>query len=383
MIQLKKDIDCCGCTACASICSHEAITMKEDSLGFLHPHIDSSKCINCGLCEKVCQFNPTYSRFKNYDVSKVYLARIKSNNQLRKSQSGGLFYAIAIKFIQNGGIVYGAAFNDKWHVSHQRVDNSTDLEKLRMSKYVQSDMRGIMPYVKKDLSQDKTVLFSGTPCQISGLKSFIPERLHANLFCIDIVCHCVPSPKIWSDYIKYLENKRRKQLIAVQFRDKRFGWHGARESFLYNDGTLEFRRTNNTLFSKLLSIRRSCTNCPYTNLRRVGDITLGDFWGLPKNSKYEDNKGVSLVLINSEKGESVLDDIKETCIIIPGDNYDYKQSQLREPVKINPLRSQFLEDYTTKGFKYIAYRYSDCGWRYKKDRFISSIKTLLKKALIQ
>lgn len=382
MITINNKIDCCGCTACASVCSHNAITMEEDALGFLYPRVDVSKCTNCGLCEKVCQFSSSYNRFDNFDNPTIYLGRLKDDSQLQKSQSGGLFYILAKDFILNNGVVYGASFNEKWHVTHQKVTDLEGLESLRMSKYVQSDMRGVFQSIKKDLIENKHVLFSGTPCQVSGLKSYVPLRLHSNLFCIDIVCHCVPSPKIWKDYIAYLEDKNKGKIVKATFRDKRFGWHGAKESFLFEDGSIEYRRTSNTLFFKLLSIRESCTNCPYTNTKRVGDITLGDFWGLPKDSKYEkDNKGVSLILVNSEKGNALLEHISNSIILEEGERFNYKQPQLRQPVKMNPLRQEFIEDYTSRGFKYIAYKYSDCGWRYKKDICISMIKTIIKKII--
>lgn len=378
MIEIRDKSDCCGCTACASICTHNAITMEDDALGFKFPKVNNALCTNCGLCERVCQFKQSYTRFDNFDISEIFLARLKDTSQLKKSQSGGVFFAIASNVIQAGGIVYGAAFNEVWVVTHQRIDNLTDIDKLRMSKYIQSDMQGIFTSVKKDLNDNKVVLFTGTPCQISGLKSFIPIRLHSNLYCIDIVCHSVPSPKIWKDYVKYLISLRKKGIVDIKFRDKCFGWHGARESFKYDDGSVEYRRTSNTLFFKLLSIRESCTKCPYTNMKRVGDITLGDFWGLPKNSKFEDNRGVSLVLSNSEKGKKLLMKISDSCIIEPGENYKYLQPQLIEPVKMNPLRQQFLNEYISKGFKYVACKYSDIGWRYKKEKSISMIKKFLK-----
>ena len=381
MIEISDKSDCCGCTACASICAHNAITMEEDVLGFKFPKVNIVLCTGCGLCERVCQFKRSYNRFDNFDTPEIFLARLIDTDQLKKSQSGGVFFAIANKFIQNRGIVYGAAFNEMWNVTHQRVDNFTDLDKLRMSKYVQSDMQGIFTSVKKDLHDNKAVLFTGTPCQISGLKSFIPIKLHSNLYCIDIVCHSVPSPQIWKDYIKYLISLRKKGIVDIKFRDKSFGWHGARECFKYDDGSVEYRRTSNTLFFKLLSIRESCTKCPYTNLKRVGDVTLGDFWGLPKNSKYEDDRGVSLVMANSEKGVNLLNQISDCCIIEPGENYNFLQPQLIGPVTMNTLRGQFLKDYVSKGFKYIAYKYSDIGWRSKKDKYVASIKRIIKQIL--
>ena len=189
MILIDNKYNCCGCTACASICSHMAIKMNPDSLGFLYPQVNSELCVGCGLCDKVCQFYEGYKRYNNYETPMAYQFRLSHDEQLKRSQSGGAFFAIADKFIANGGVVYGAAFTKNWRVTHQKANSSHTLSALRMSKYVQSDLRGSFTQVKEDLRKGTKVLFSGTACQVAVLKSYLPNCLHDNLFCIDIICH--------------------------------------------------------------------------------------------------------------------------------------------------------------------------------------------------
>ncbi|MCM1450217.1 MAG: Coenzyme F420 hydrogenase/dehydrogenase, beta subunit C-terminal domain [Clostridiales bacterium] len=377
----KDKYNCCGCSACEAVCGHHAIEMRPDSVGFLYPEVDASKCIECGLCERVCNFTTKYPRYENFDKPLTYLTRLKDVSELKKSQSGGAFYAIASCFIENGGIVYGASFDNNWVVRHNKAESISELQNLRMSKYVQSEIRTCYKEVRQLLIEGYKVLFSGTPCQISAIKSYIPNLLHANLYCIDIVCHAVPSPKIWSEYISYLENKNKSKIIKACFRDKRFGWHGARESFLFENGHEEFRRTNNILYFSKLSVRESCSNCPFTNTSRIGDITVGDFWGLPKDSKFEDNLGTSLVYVNSDKGVKLLETIKDSVIVEPKTLNESIQPQLISPIKLNNKRKQFLHDYISGGFIKVAKKYSDVGYRYKVNRTISLLKNLIKTAI--
>lgn len=377
MINIIDKSTCCGCTACASICSHNAIEMVPDSLGFLYPKVDNSSCVDCGLCNAVCQFNNTYKRFANYDKPLAYQFRLKDEYQLQKSQSGGAFYAIASYFISIGGVVYGAAFTDSWKVAHARATSLIELEKLRMSKYVQSNLQGVFCRIKEDLRNRLPVLFSGTACQVAGLKSYIPKRLHENLMCMDIICHGVPSPKIWEDYIAYLQKTRNAKIVKACFRDKRFGWHGAKESFLYDNGKEEFRATSNCLYFTGISIRESCSRCHFTNLKRVGDITIGDQWGISKDSVYEDGKGLSVILINSLKGQQIFDSVE---LVRNAESIELKQClqpQLQQPTLMHPLHEKFIDDYKCKGFLYIAKRYSDMGWIYPIKQLIVKIKIFI------
>lgn len=378
MIDIKDKSKCCGCTACSSICAHAAISMEPDELGFLYPSVDASRCVDCGLCEIVCQFHIDYKRYDNLETPKAYSLRLKDQDQLMRSQSGGAFYAIADYVLRTGGVVYGAAFNDQWSVVHQKASNHDELERLRMTKYVQSDMRGVYRSIKKELQDNHQVLFSGTSCQVAGLKSYIPTKLHENLICIDIICHGVPSPKIWQDYLAYLEKKYKSKIVKACSRDKRFGWHGARESFTLQNGTELHRRTSNYLYFYGYTLRESCASCVFTNTKRVGDITVGDHWGLPKDSPYEkDAKGLSLLFVNSAKGDTIVKNVIDSFIYESVQLEDCLQPQLQYPSKLNPQRPDFIDDYKAHGFMYVAKRYGDMGWRYKLSKTIETIKSII------
>lgn len=381
MINVVEESTCCGCTACSSICPHHAITMKPDKLGFMYPEVSEENCVDCGLCNNVCQFHENYNCFDNYKTPLPYQFRLTSNEQLKKSQSGGAFYALAVEFMAGGGVVYGAAFSDMWTVKHIKATNINEISALRMSKYVQSDIRGVFSQIKNDLKSGVSVLFSGTACQVAGLKAYIPNQMHNKLCCIDIVCHGVPSPKIWEDYIQYLELSRKSKIVKACFRDKRFGWHGATESFLFENGKEEFRNTNNYLYFMGLTMRESCSKCYFTNFRRVGDITIGDQWGVSKDSPLEDDKGLSLILVNSEKGKTLLENISLSNMIKPISFEQCLQPQLQRPSTMNYLCNKFRKDYENRGFLYIAKKYSDIGFRYKIKKIIENIKNIIRRLL--
>lgn len=237
MINIKTPADCCGCTACASICPHDAITMKPDALGFLYPDVDDSKCIDCGLCEKVCAFNDNYDTSLNLDKPLAYGARHKDMNEIETSRSGAAFIAISDYILEQGGVVYGAGYTDHFRVVHKRATTKEERNEFKGSKYVQSDMCGVFRQVKKDLRDGLIVLFSGTPCQTSGLNSYVGKKLRENLYLVDIVCHGVPSPFVWRDYLAYLEKKQGSPIVWVNFRDKqKYGWAAHHETFKFKLG---------------------------------------------------------------------------------------------------------------------------------------------------
>lgn len=234
MITINNPADCCGCSACASICNHEAITMEPDALGFLYPKVDESKCVDCGLCEKVCSFNENYDKSLNLSEPIAYGARHKNIDEVMKSRSGAVFVAISDYILEQGGVVYGAGYTDHFRVVHKRATTKDERDEFRGSKYVQSDMNTIFRQVKQDLKSGLIVLFSGTPCQTSGLSSYVGKKLRENLFLIDIVCHGVPGPNLWRDYINYLEEKEGSEINWVNFRDKeQFGWKSHYETFKF------------------------------------------------------------------------------------------------------------------------------------------------------
>lgn len=375
MIKINNPADCCGCTACASICNHDAITMKPDALGFLYPEVDKEKCVDCGLCEKVCAFNDNYDTSLNLDKPLAYGARHKDMNEVETSRSGAAFIAISDYILEQGGVVYGAGYTDHFRVVHKRATTKEERDEFKGSKYEQSDMTGVFRQVKQDLRDGLTVLFSGTPCQTSGLNSYIGKRLRENLFLVDIVCHGVPSPYMWRDYIAYLEKKQGSPIVWVNFRDKqKYGWAAHHETFKFKMGGGKMSFTY--LFYKHIMFRKSCGNCHFTNTKRPSDITIADFWGWEKtNPNFNaDNKGCSLVLLNTEKGRKLFEAVHDRLNTMPAKLEDCLQPNMMHPSEIHPRREKFEEEYAKKGFKYVYFKYGEEGWRYKLRILLRRIK---------
>ena len=211
--------------------------MQPDALGFLYPSVDESRCVDCGLCEKVCAFNDYYDTSLNLPQPDAYAARHKDMGEVETSRSGAAFIAISDYVLENGGVVYGAGYADHFRVVHKRATTKEERDEFKGSKYVQSDLRGVFRQVRQDLKDGMTVLFSGTPCQTAGLASYIGHKLRERLYLVDIVCHGVPSPYVWRDYLAYLEKKQGSEIFWVNFRDKhKFGWKAHRETFKFVNG---------------------------------------------------------------------------------------------------------------------------------------------------
>lgn len=372
MINIKDPADCCGCTACASICSHNAITMEPDALGFLYPKVDESKCTDCGLCEKVCAFNDNYDKSLNLPKPDAYAARHKDMNEIMKSRSGAAFAAISDYILEQGGVVYGAGYKDHFRVAHKRATTKEERDEFRGSKYVQSDLTGIFRQVKQDLKNGLTVLFSGTPCQTSGINSYVGKKLRENLVLIDIVCHGVPGPYLWRDYLKYIENKHGDIISVVNFRDKEeFGWKAHHETFRFVNGGGKMIFTD--LFYKHIMFRHSCGKCHFCNTTRPSDITLADFWGWEKtDSNFNlDDKGCSLVIVNTEKGRDIFSHVKDRMNIVSSKIEDCLQPNLQHPTRLHENSDKFTLDYVNRGFAYVM-------WRYGENYPITKYKKMLK-----
>ena len=378
MIQITDKSQCCGCTACASICTHDAITMQPDVMGFLYPVVDKDKCVDCGLCEKVCAFNDHYDTGLNLPQPDAYAARHKDMKEVETSRSGAAFIAISDYVLEQGGVVYGAGYTDHFRVVHKRATTKEDRDEFKGSKYVQSDLTGVFRQVKQDLKDGLTVLFSGTPCQTAGLHAYVGKKLRANLILVDIVCHGVPGPYIWRDYIAYLEKKQGDKICWVNFRDKQeFGWKAHKETFKFVNGGGKMSFTY--LFYQHIMFRHSCGKCHYTNTKRPSDITIADFWGWEKTDPdiNKDDKGVSLILVNTEKGHKLFDVVKDRMAVIPAKLEDCMQPNLRHPSPINDHRDKFEKAYKKYGFEYVYYRYGNIGpvWRLRQ------IKSFIKKMI--
>lgn len=305
---------CCGCSACISVCPKGCISMSEDKEGFLYPIIDSVKCIDCGLCEKVC---PVLHPLKNEAEPLVYAA-INNDESIRmQSSSGGIFTLLAEYVIENGGVVFGACFDRDWNVVHDYTETKEGLVRFRGSKYVQSNVGNSFSQVKIFLDAGREVLFSGTPCQVAGLKNYL-RKPYPNLLTIDLVCHGVPSPDVWRKYLqetvcKAYRIKKNKSAVNIcdyisdiKFRAKDKGWKKYSFKIEYKDGRIEinpfYENPYMNIFLSNLSLRPSCYVCPAKLNNVQSDITLADFWGVNKiDPNIDDDKGCGLLYINNKE----------------------------------------------------------------------------------
>ena len=321
---------CTGCAACANRCEKKAISMQPDEKGFLRPQIDQSLCVDCGLCRKVC---PQNERVAPSQEGKVYAALAVDDKLRAQSSSGGIFSLLAEKTIQNGGVVFGAAMGDDLHVRHVAVASKQDLARLRGSKYVQSEIGDCYRQAKESLEKGKEVLFSGTPCQIDGLKHFLGKS-YDKLLTVDILCHGVPSPAVLQKFVESKESSTRKKVVGLNFRDKDPGWQGFSTTLFLDDGTKEIDNSYYYFFVGDYCLRDSCSNCLYASAHRIGDFTLGDFWGYRETGPEhieDDDLGISLLFINNDKGNAALNAIR--------DKIDRAPRRIEETVKGNPLLS--------------------------------------------
>lgn len=324
--------ECCGCRACEQICPVECIVFKENEEGFLYPIVNEEKCINCGRCVLHC---PIIQLPKSSSDQVVYAAKCRDQDTARKSTSGGIFVPLAKKVLAENGIVFGCAYDEQLTARHIAVENEAELYKLQGSKYVQSDLSEIYSCIKKELQKDRTVLFSGTGCQAAGLRSFLGKE-YANLILIDIVCHGVPSPKLFAKYIDHLSKKIGEPIKSYHFRSKeRYGW-----GCFYRLETSSVKKSGNGFddpyyraFLQGKTYRESCYRCPFANKNRMGDITLGDFWGIESMipSFYSEN-GVSLVILNTEKGKRFWNSLN--------DEFEVMEASMEQAVKMNKNLSE-------------------------------------------
>lgn len=371
-LETDKRRKCCGCTACEKVCPTHAIKMSPDNEGFLYPHVDNQICVECGLCNQVCPFGQHKDNKEKIPLG-VYGFKHKSNEVRILSSSGGAFTAIANMVLEKKGVVYGCAFNDKYEAVHIRITTCQALERIRKSKYVQSRLDDIFLQVQADLEEEKYVLFTGTACQVAGLSKYIEQKKISNktLLCCDIICHGVPSPLIWKEYIEYQRAQLGGMIQSVCFREKNS--HGGWTPLVMQIRTTEkvYKKQSDSdpfyrLFFDHYILRPCCHECPFTNFSRPSDITIADFWGIEKaNSGFADSLGVSLLLVNSEKGASVFNYIKEDNDIYQSNIQECLQPNLQQPTAINPQREQFWNVYYEQGFLAAMKMYGQDSWKIK------------------
>lgn len=315
MIDKLTKAECCGCNACGDACPKGSISFEKDEEGFLYPQIDKMTCIKCNLCEKVCPVINIESLKKNdFEKPKCYAA-VHKNLQVRfDSTSGGAFSAFAKKAYQNKAYVGGAVWNEDWSVSQYISSNKKDLERLRSSKYIQSNAIGFYKEIKDLLKTGEKILVCGTPCQMAALRSFLGKS-YDNLIILDFVCMYVNSPKIWSAYIKSLEEKHHSKVIYIKDKNKEIGWRTLCTKIVFENGDVIYETKDKNAFRRCymgmgIAARPACHSCKFKGFPRISDITLADYWGVEKYlpAEFDNNLGTSMILINSNKGKDYFDD---------------------------------------------------------------------------
>lgn len=345
MIDIVDKKDCTGCWGCVNICPKLCITMKTDKEGFDHPIVDESICVKCKKCVNAC---PVLHKEEIQNSPVAYACFNKDEEIRKKSSSGGVFTLIATNVIADNGVVFGARFNNLFEVEHGYIESAEDIKVFRGSKYVQSKIGYTFTEVKKFLEDGRKVLFSGTPCQIGGLKSFLGKD-YENLICIDIICHGVPSPFAWNKYKNEISNGRK--ITDVSFRDKTYGWKDYSFRMDFEDGTSYFEKGSENKYIRGfigdIYLRNSCYQCKFKTLHRQSDLTLADFWGIENiNEDMDDGIGTSFIMVNSEKGNQILQRIKEQIEVQKADleeSIKYNMSAVRASYR-NPRREYFFRN---------------------------------------
>lgn len=372
MINITDKVNCCGCSACANACPKNCITMTEDSEGFLYPVVDRALCINCGLCERVCPIINVQTEISKPQTA--YLIQNSNEQVLKESTSGGAFTAFAQTVIENGGVVFGAALDDKLEVRHICVDRGEDLYKFRNSKYVQSVLGDCFKQAKTFLDSGRQVLFSGTPCQIEGLKSFL-RKDYDNLYTVDVVCRACPSPMIWRKYKDFRSDNN--EFTGAKFRDKAdYGYDYSQISLTDGKKRQHYGVESDPYlraFFNEFSDRPSCYSCAFKKRYRVSDVTIWDCFDVYKFDKgFDDNRGVTRALVHSSKGEYLIEQAKNRCKVKQIDA-EKAVDGVREMVKsvpLNPNRTQFFADAAVMDSTGFFKKWFPDTFKVKAERFI-------------
>lgn len=353
-IKIDDKRKCCGCGACVNVCPINCIKMEYDEEGFLYPVVDNEKCVNCGKCKKVCMY--LNENAVNESVS-AYAAYNLDNAERETSSSGGVFVAVAQTVLSEGGVVYGTVFDCENGAKHIRVDDFVELEKIKGSKYLQSDTTDCFRRVKEDLCAGKKVLFSGTPCQIKGLKKYLSSVDISELICVDIVCHGVPSKIMFDSYKQYLESKYKNKISEIYFRNKDKGWKNYSIKIVLENGKEVVIKTSENFYMKAylsnIFLRQSCYECISNNYHNESDITIGDYWGAERlHSDIDDDKGLSAVIVRTEKGKEYLGKAAEKLFIRETDYHDIIKNNpnVENSCRQSGDRKKFLTDMKVTDF---------------------------------
>lgn len=336
--------DCCGCRTCEQVCPKSCIKMVENKDGFIYPQVEESLCINCSICIKKC---PVHNYNESTTTPKIYAFRNKDNSRLMNSASGGACDVVSRKIISDGGVVYGVAFDESFNAKYIRIDNEENLTRIQSSKYVFADTGDTYSQVKEDLTNGIKVLYTGVSCQIDGLLNFLGKD-YSNLFTISLICHGVPSPALFRDYIKYRENELGEKIVAYNFRYKYKNQCGLYERIISDNGKASITPLSMTTYGKDflsgVNYRENCYHCHYCNIHRVGDWSVGDFWGIEKcHPDFADKRGTSVVLVMNQKGEDMLRSIFDNAYLLESNitNALLDQDNLKKPTDRPSLRNQY------------------------------------------
>ena len=347
MIETKDKRLCSGCTSCASICPRSCIQMLSDEEGFLYPVVNVDRCIHCGMCENVCPIkNPVLEQKVE---QKAYLIQHKDEDIRMESSAGGAFTAIATAILEKKGVVFGAAYDEKFQVHHTYVEKLKDLKKFRNSKYVQSNLGNIFKQVKKFLEEDRWVCFSGTPCQIEGLVKFL-KKSYERLILVDVVCHGIPSPLIWNKYLEY-QKVDVCRVDNIRFRDKFYGYKYSTMSMIREEKNIYHAGSQmdpmlRAFFTDICD-RPSCYSCPFKKRYRVSDLTIWDCFSVYDfDKKMDDDKGTTRVLCHTKKGAQLIQNIEGLVRYkeVSPDQIVLGVKEMYESVEMNPKRKMFMED---------------------------------------
>lgn len=372
---MNVNIDfCSGCMACMNACPKDAISEKLNDNGFIYPFVDKDKCINCGICYNVCDFKD--EKKEDLTVFEAYSLVVKDKETLYNSTSGGAFTAISDIVLNQGGVVVGAIMESDFTVHHVIAENNHERDKMRGSKYVQSDIGLIFRKIKEYVNNDRYVMFVGTPCQCAGLENYLGIDRDKVLI-IDFLCHGVPNNFLFKEHIKYLEEQIGKKIKDYSFRGKKYGWTAAVQYITLNNNkeiALLKNQVWRSFFSSSISLRSSCHNCKYRSYHRYSDITIADFWSIEKFTNKKDEKGVSFVLVNTDQGKKILNETKKTSIL-----NKYKVDDILFRISTKPCSSkkaeEFWEIFHKKGYSALVDHYYQPSL-YRKFRFI--VKKMVK-----
>lgn len=361
-IKISDKTKCTGCYACQNVCPVDCISMKEDISGFVYPVVDNSRCVECKKCERVC---PVSGTEVSVNASKVVFAAWSNDMDIRyNSTSGGVFSELAYGVIGEGGSVAGAVYSDENVIKHAVVSKNSDIEKVRQSKYAQSEINNVYREISNFLKHRK-VLFCGTPCQVAGLKSYL-ARDYENLITVDFVCRGVNSPKAFREWIKEIQDKQKSKVKKIWFKYKEDGWRSSPEytkvTFENSTEVVYKGKKNHFMFGYIggcnLYIRPSCGDCRFKGEKRVSDITLGDFWGLKKEN--DDDMGISLVIVNSDKGMDLLNSVKEALVLEERSMNEINEGNIcfNDSVCISLDSEKFLSELGEKSFSRLVKKYT-------------------------